>query len=183
VAVGAAEVPWPLVVGGVVVAPATVAALLAGTGTLAAFIAWGTEMAAQDVGARPGSSRWFVRWPVNLGKAVLPVVGWGATAVVALFVASPGAARVLDPVSDAGCRVVLREGYSAGTVMLLPPGSVWPVEVDAYRWDDGSGPVALDGAALRWDGEVARLELRGTPFDPVTPSEPLRLDCAAAARR
>jgi hypothetical protein len=181
--VWAAREQTPVVLAGVPADPRPVAALAALAGTVAAFVAAASETAAQDVGARPGSSRWFVRWPINLGKAALPVAGWGATAVVVLVVAVDGDVRVLDPPSRAGCRVLVREGYSAGRVLLLPPGTVRPVEVDGYGWDDGPGPVALGAATVRWQGEVARLELDATRFDAVSPAGPLRLDCGAAARR
>lgn len=167
----------PVVLGDLVVQPTYAGAALAALGSTGAVLGALAELRAQDVGARAGSRRWSVRWPVNACKALVVAVAWCA-AVVAFWSGSFSSdLRVLDPASASGCRVAVLEGLGGGTVAVLAPGATTPVRVGTYSADDGYAPVSRGAYALAWDGEVAHLDLRGTADAPVWFDDGEPIDC------
>ncbi|HEY0189000.1 MAG TPA: hypothetical protein VGC67_16015 [Cellulomonas sp.] len=171
----------PLVLGSHVPRTWHLALLLALVGTVAAPVGWVCGACARDRGAPAGDRRWFVRWPVNVAKGALLVLGWGA-AVLHVLTGTISTYWVLDPPSADGCRVVVREvsfllvGW--GEVWLLPDGALRPTEVAGYTADDGYAPVSRGTATLTWTGETAELVLTGTPDQPVV-QDGTTFDCAA----
>ncbi|HYQ77386.1 hypothetical protein [Cellulomonas sp.] len=176
----AGSVEEPVVIGRVVAAPEVVGPVLALLGTALALGGAAAGLAARDAGAAPGSRRRLVRWPVNAGKAALLVAGWVGAGVAVLLGMAAGDARVLEPASPGGCRVVAVEHpYDGVTLHLVPAGSFRArpgVAVAAA----GHAPVSLGTHALTWDGEVGEVELRGVLPYPAD-AEPARaeVDCTA----
>lgn len=169
----------PVVVGDLVVQPTYVGAALALLGSVAAVVGSLAGFRAQDLGARPGSRRWYVRWPVNAAKAAALVVAWCAAVVTFWFGTFSADLRVLDPASAGGCRVAVLQGLGSGTIAVLPPGRIRPEEVGSYRADDAYTPISHGTFALTWDGETAHLELRGTEHAQVWEDGGGRIECPA----
>jgi hypothetical protein len=168
-----------LVLGDVVPRAWHLTLLLVVAGTACAVAGAWTGFAADDAGGPRGSTRWFVRWPVNLAKGVLLAVAW-LTAAVAFLLGASSPVRVLDPPSPQGCRVVVREGFAGGgAVLVAPPGSVRAHEVGWYGSDIGPSPVAAGRYDLTWSRETGRFVVRGTARDPVWQSDPT-VDCRPA---
>lgn len=153
----------PVVIGDLVVGPALVGPLAALLGSGAALTAAMTEARAQASGARPGSGRWFVRWPVNVVKACVLAVGWLGAVVSFVVGVLDDDVRVLEPASERGCRVVVVQHLWGGTIHVLPRGTVRPPEVGSYGADDGYQPVSRATFDLSWTGETGSLVLRGAP--------------------
>lgn len=174
----------PLVVGDVVVRTVILGPATAALVTVLALAAAATELAAQEVGSTPGSRRWWVRVPVNLGKAALLVAGWSAACVSCLLGLGAGDPRLLDPPSPAGCRVLVAERAYGSSVHLLPPGAYRALPVGDARGGAGHAPISLGSFALTWTGESADLVLRGAApgYGTPVPSERMTLDCSSAVR-
>lgn len=179
----AADVPEPVVVGSTVVAPELVGPVLALLGTLLALSGAAAGLAAREAGAAPGSRRWIVRWPVNLGKAALLGAGWLGAGVAFLLGAAAGDARVLEPVSPAGCRVVAVEhAYSGVSLFLVPDGSFRARPADLVR-AAGHAPLTLGTYDLTWVGETGELVLRGVlSYPPDAEPAHATVDCTEAGR-
>lgn len=177
----AIEVPDPVVVGSVVAAPELIGPVLALAGTAFAVIGAAAGLSAREAGAAPGSRRWLVRWPVNLGKALLFGAGWVGAGVALLFGAAAGDARLLEPASSGGCRVVAVEhAYSGVSLHLLPAGS-FRARPGMVVHAAGHAPVSLGTHDLTWDGEVGELVLRGVlPYPPDAAPARATVDCTAA---
>lgn len=169
----------PVVVGDLVVQPTYAGAVLALLGSLAAVVGSLAGLRAEDLCARPGSRRWYVRWPVNALKAAALVVAWCAAVVTFWFGTFSSDLRVLDPASAGGCRVAVLQDLGGGTVAVLAPGTTRPEAVGSYRSDDGYAPISSGTYVLTWDGETAELELRGTEHAPVWQDGAERVECSA----
>jgi hypothetical protein len=168
----------PVVVGGLVVQPTYAGAVLAALGSAAAVVGSLAGLRAEDLGARPGSRRWYVRWPVNALKAVAVVVAWCAAGITLWCGTFSSDLRVLDPPSAGGCRVAVLQDLGGGTIAVLPPGATRPEAVGSYASDDGYEPISRGTYALTWDGETAELGLRGTEHDRVQQDGAERIDCS-----
>jgi hypothetical protein len=168
----------PVVAGDLVVQPTYAGAALAVLGGVAATVGSLMGSRAEDLGARPGSRRWYVRWPVNALKAAAVVVAWCAAVVTFWTGTLSSDLRVIDPASAGGCRVAVLQDLWGGTIAVLPPGTSRPEAVGSYRSDDGYEPITRDTYALTWDGEIAELELRGTEDAPVWQDGGQRIDCS-----
>ena len=173
----------PVVAGDLVVQPTYAGAALAALGSIAATVGSLVGSRAEDLGARPGSRRWCVRWPVNALKAVALVVAWCAAVVTFWFGTLSSDLRVIDPASAGGCRVAVLQDLWGGTVAVLPPGASRPEAVGSYRSDDGYEPITRGTYALTWDGETAELELRGTENARVWQDGGQQIDCSPWSRR
>lgn len=178
----ATAVPDPVVVGSVVVAPELVGPVLALSGTAFAVVGAAAGLSAREAGAAPGSGRWLVRWPVNAGKAALFGAGWVGAGVATFFGTAAGDARVLDPLSPGGCRVVAVEHvYSEVSLHVAPAGS-FRARPGVVAHAAGRAPVSLGTHDLTWDGEVGELVLRGVlPYPPDAAPARATVDCTSAA--
>ncbi|VTR76089.1 hypothetical protein [Cellulomonas hominis] len=183
----AVEIREPVVVAAWFVAsPLVVGLALAVAATVVALGAAAVGLAAQEVGAPPGSRRWYVRWPVNTAKLALLLAGWAGAGLAFLFGLGLGDAHLLRPTSAGGCRVIVVERAYGGVDVYAAPAGAFrsrPVE-DVY--DSGWAPVSLGTYDLTWDGETADLVLRGMSFS-LRPEDdaPARavVDCEALSRR
>jgi hypothetical protein len=169
----------PLVVGGVVVRPLVVGPVVALVATVAAAGGAAAGLAAEEVGAAPGSRRWYVRWPIDLAKAALLGAGWVAAGVAFLMGAAAGDPRLLDPPSPGGCRVLVVEKAFQSTIHLLPAGSFRAVPVRDYLGEAGPAPITLGAHELTWQGETAGLVLLGaqTGYENSGLPDRIALDC------
>lgn len=153
----------PIVLGDLVLRPDLVGTGVLVLGAVLAVAGLLTEDSARRRGAPPGGTRWCIRWPINIGKSTLLLVAV-MSVVLALFGSSfTGVPRVLDPASDDGCRVVVVEGFSGGTIQVLPAGAIRPIPVGSYSSDDGYGPIFGGTFRLTWAGQTAHLTLEGEP--------------------
>ncbi len=175
--------PLPVVAGDLVVQPTYAGAALAVLGSVAAAAGSLVGSRAEDLGARPRSRRWYVRWPVNVLKAVALVAAWCTAVVTFWFGTLSSDLRVIDPASAGGCRVAVLQDLWGGTVAVLPPGALRPEVVGSYSSNDGYEPITHGTYALTWDGEIAELQLRGTEHAPVWRDGGQRIVCSAGSTR
>jgi hypothetical protein len=153
----------------------TVLLAVLATGCACAAVAAG--VGARDHGHPPGDRTWWVRWPINLVKTLVPLIAWCAAGVSVLAGAFLST-TVLEPASAGGCRVVVdaEGGYDGGwgTVFLLPAGAVRAVPVGDYSFTGGTHRTA----EATWAGEsvtIRLLDAQGVAEEPATGP----FDCAA----
>lgn len=132
-------------------------------------------LAARRVSPQPPRTRQPAR-PLSLAVGAAVATGLLATGAAALTAAvavsdSISDYHLLKPASAGGCRVLVEERSAlllgSGTVYLLPAGARVARETNSYSADDGYRPITFGTYSLRWRGETAHLELKGTQHQPV----------------
>lgn len=185
VAVWAAEVDVPVVLGTVVVGPVVVGPAVALVGTVVAVGAAATGLAAQEAGAPEGSRRRIIRWPVNAAKLALLVAGWTGALVAFQLGLGLADASMLRPVSAEGCRVVVVQHMSGAVSVHVAPAGAIRSRMAGRLADAGHAPVTLGTHTLTWDGETASLTLQGVSLsygdDEARPAR-LDVDCSTGGR-
>lgn len=139
---------------------------------------WDVELAAIALGVSALVAAAMIAPPVHRGRmtriamgSVLMVLVVLSVPLTALVSFGSGGYRVLPEQSEGGCRIVVLESSfllaGSGSVGIVQPSALTVDWARAYTADDGLRPFSGGFYTLRWEGQVADLQLGGTGGDPI----------------